>query len=675
MFWFYSLQDMKKIIMLIVMFTLQLFSKTLYVSDQVSFDIRNVSEGDSVLFKRGERYYTHLNLFKDSPDSLYFGSYGDTSLVKPVLDGSIYHFDFDAQSWSDFEDINGIRFYKKHIKDLELVENVYCDGENMTMAREPDLDETVVIGEDNSFGGFFKIDSVDVKEPRRIFYDPANKADWSGADLVAKTQQWSYEIRKIRSSVGGKFELEENMHEFFRKNWGYFIQRHFSALDSEGEWYYDEVKGVLYFSPLKDKGTIFISSNREEDNAGFDIRRASGIKIEDLHFENGKFGVRLEKASDIKVDNCSFKNNVYGVANKTTTLDKISVSCNTFKNMRSYAVRLISNDSYIGSNEIDSVGLSLSCESLTFNNLNGIELYGKNNVIEGNSVKNIGYCGIRIYDCPGAKVLNNRIENTGLTLADCGAIYTWHAFEGNKLIKGNYIKNSVGNVDGTTGKPDHSRGIYLDEMSLHFRVDSNYVSDTGEAIYIQNSRSDTIVNNFTENNRRMEFHLNHAGRILNGGVMNPNNDPDFKYDGKSPLPEDYHWDDFNKLLYYKEKRHGTVYVEPGNNYVADNVFMTDTRKNKYSIQFKTWRHLTDSIVEDLAGNDNFFYNNIPDSLVPKTGLLIQGSNLWDDYFEGKEFDVVENRIDIKTFNFLRKVKVWIGRGKKPCVEKLNNKNN
>lgn len=625
--------------------------------------------GDSVLFRRGDTYFANITLLKNSSDSVYFGAYGDEELPRPVLDGSRSHFFFDSDEWSDCEIINGIRFYKKKLDIFEDVSAVYCGTESLTPSREPDNDEEPVREQKNSFKGFFKIDSVDVKEPRKVFFDRNNSSDWAGAELVTKTYQWSYEIRKIKNCSNGRIELDESTQDTLKKNWGYFIQKHRSALDEKNEWYYDLNERTLYFLPNSDRCMVYVCVNSEDNNAGIDIRGRSGVTAEGLHFRNAKFGVRLEEARNIIVKNCLFRSCVYGVMNRKSRLNNIRIEDCIFRDMGSYGIRLTADNVTITGNIIDSVGLSLSCESKGYNNLNGIEVYGSSPLIMKNSLANLGYCGIRIYICPGAKVIGNTIENAGLTVADCGGIYTWHAMEGNKLIKGNFIKNIKGNVDGTTGSAYNSTGIYLDELSLHFRVDSNYVTGAGNGIYLQNSRSDTVRFNHTESNVKSEFHINHGGNILNGGRLNPDNDPEFDPDRLDSIPVNYTWDREERLLYFKDKRNGVVYVEPGNNLVTRNSFIPDPSKNKFSFQFRTWRNFDSNTIPLLTGTDDFFYENMPISQVGTAGLYIQSSNVKDLYNDGKVFDLVKYDIGKANFKELGKFLKWTGTGVKIRVEK------
>jgi parallel beta-helix repeat protein len=638
--------------------------KTVYFSTD-NFNVKDLSEGDSVLFKRGERYFTHIDLFKGTPNDLYFGAYGDTSLAKPVLDGSIYHFDFDAGDWHDHEIINGHKFYKKAVKGLESVENVYAGSGRLIMAREPDIDEEVVTGQKNSFAGFFKIDSVDVKSPKKVFYDFENKKDWSGAEIVTKTQQWSYEVRSVISSQG-RFEVDENTVDAFRKSNGYFIQRHKNALDSENEWYYDEKIGTLYFSAEKEECVIHVSSNRNDNNSGFDIRDKKNVRIEDLEFRNYKSGIKIENSERISISNCVFTNCTYGILTREKYNQSVTVSGCSFKILHSYGIRLLANNSVIEKNHIDSIGLTLGSESRGFNNLDGIELYGKNNIISKNTVKNTGYCGIRFFNCSGSKVIDNHIENTMQVMSDGGGIYTYHSSEGNKLIRGNKVINAYGNAAGTQGKSNGASGIYLDELSLHFRVDSNYVKNCGVGIYIQNSTKDTLYNNTTEKSREYELHINNAGSILNGGNLNPENDPGFNPDSLSFLPEDYVYIKESGIIRYK-KKHKIVFVEPGGHYINDNSFDTDPKK--YTFCFRTWRHINDELIEHITGTDDFFRENIHDKRLSEASVFIVGGNVKNTSGDGKTFDHIKNTFDKSKLDYLKRIFIYVGRGAKYPVEK------
>ncbi|MDA3837739.1 MAG: right-handed parallel beta-helix repeat-containing protein [Candidatus Delongbacteria bacterium] len=673
---------MTKCFIILIFFISAVYSATYYVSgndtDHGKYDLRikdlnnliekGLSTGDTVLFKRGERFFYHINYSRPGLNDLTFSSYGGINDPKPIIDGSIYHFDFEKENWDNFEIIKGVKFFKKNIKALELVENVYSDDQMLTLAREPDDDETVITGMKNSYTGYFKIDSVDAKYPKKIFYDHSNSTDWGDAELITRFHQWCHEVLKFSNS-GSKLTLKQETLAPFKKDYGYFIQRSYHALDKVGEWFYDENKGILYFSPKKNKCTIYISSSREENNSGFDINRRKGFIIEDLEFRNAKYGIKLASSFDLKIQNNNFRNSCYGIINKKTYLNNSVFQHNIIKNMRSYGIFIIGHDITINNNLIDSIGLSLGYDRGGLNDLDGIEIFGNRSVISNNIVKNTGYSGIRFFDAAGSKVINNYVENATQVLSDGGGIYSYHNMEGNKLIKGNTIINAYGNANGTLGTDHFSNGIYLDELSLHVRVDSNFVYNCGGGIYMQNSRSDTIVNNVFKNSNTTQISINHAGRVLNGGKLNPSNDPGFDPDTLSFIPKDYTWDKSEGLLYYKDKRNGVVYVETGNNYIADNTVYPDPDPEKYTFGFLTWQNIDDQLVYKLTSNNNFFYNNVKNGSVDSTSMYIMGVKVRDYYDHGKLHDNITNTLDKTNFKYLNKVQILNGVGAKYIIEK------
>lgn len=623
--------------------------------DEINDLIANrLIEGDSILFKRGERFFTHINYFKAGLNYITFASYGDTLLSKPIIDGSVFHFEFDVSTWNDFEMIKGVKFYKKTIKGLDQVENIYADDAMLTLSREPDEDETLIQGMKNSFTGYFKIDSVDTSYHKKIFYDRSNATDWGDAELITRVNQWRYEVLNF-SNKGGKYVCTDEPSAPLKKGNGYFVQRSKKALDHSNEWYYDKENGILYFNTDKEKCTVYISSNSEDDNAGIDIKRRKGVVVEDLEFRNAKYGIKLENSFDLLIENCSFRNSVYGIANKKTYVNNCLIRNNKIRNMRSYGIRIVGNDTKAVSNSIDSIGMILGCESKEFNNLNGIEVFGNNSLIINNTITNTGYCGIRIFDAAGSKVIDNYIENAMHLLSDGGGIYSYHNLDGNKIIKRNKIVNVHGSAKGTQGDDNGSNGIYLDEFSFHFKVDSNIVYKCGGGIYLQNSRMDTITNNILGDNNTTELHLNHAGRILNGGELNPSDDPAFNPDTLRSIPEDYFWDTQEGILYYKVKPSGIIYIRPGDNIISDNFILPNN--SKYSIQFRTWQNIDDDLIEKLTGFEDFFERNIHEEYLRDTGVYILGMNI-----EGNT--KVRDRITKSLYDNLREVKVYIWKGKK-----------
>jgi parallel beta-helix repeat protein len=297
-------------------------------------------------------------------------------------------------------------------------------------------------------------------------------------------------------------------------------------------------------------------------------------------------------------------------------------------------------------------------------NLEGITLVGDNNQIDNNNISRIGYNGIKIYYGGSCRIENNIIDSCGLRLSDAGGIYSWHSFEGNKLIKNNKISNVTGDKSGTTDPAKHhGRGIYLDELSLHFKVENNEIHGCGEGIYVQNSRNDTIIGNTLYNNYMSELHINSGGSILNGGNLNPFNDIYFNPDtlSKHSLGK-YIWDRKEGLIYNKNKDH-TVFVEPVKNLIVNNSIMpSDTT---FTFIFRTWREVNDKTLEKLTSNSDFINNNLPEGVSSeKASLLMSSSNVWVPAEGKKVYMVGKADIDRSKFPKLRELKTEVIMGTK-----------
>jgi len=636
--------------------------RDLRIIDINNFISDSAKIGDSLLFKCGERFYGKINILKKSQNNLYLGSYVDKSIDNPIIDGSIYHFEFNADFWNEFVIINGTKFYKKSVKELKKVENAYLDGQILTLAREPDENETVIFGKKNSYTGFFQIDSVDSKQPRKIFYDFSNKIDWTGGSVVTKTSNFTAEVKDIISCKNG-YELSDNVISLIKKN-GYFIQDHYKALDSGNEWFFDKVEKIFYFSTNKQKAVVSLTGIQSEDEKGIiNIDGKSNIKIENLILENGFTAIQLRNAKNITIKNNQMRNSNIGIDYFSYfTSNNSNITENRITDMRSFGIHGSGNGNLITMNEINNIGMTYGCNAGGVYNLEGITIVGDRNEIINNKLSNIGYSGIKIYQGGSCKIIGNTIDNFGLRLSDTGGIYSWHCFEGNKLIKGNIISNGKGNKDGTSDPSIyHANGIYLDELSLHFRLEDNYVFNCGNGIYFQNSRNDTIIGNKCQNNYQAQLYMNSGGTVLNGGSLNPSNDIDFDPDTlKNYDKKVYFWDKKEGLL-YKNTKDNTIFVDPVNILIKDNQFVPDD--STYTFIFRTWRGVDDNTLGTLTSNSNFIYNNLPKGTdISRVSLLISSSHVWDRFNSNKVFQVGKIKIDKSKFTGLKEfiTEIFIG---------------
>lgn len=619
-----------------------------------------LDSGDSILFERGSRYYTNINFTKTDLENIYVGSYGNIDKSNPVIDGSIIHFKFCTDSVKRFIIKNGIKFYGYPLSTFAEIKNVFSDNRMLTLAREPDEEEEIVSGMKNSYKGFYKIDSIDINQAKRSFYDYKNKHDWSGGQVVTKSNNFTHEVTNVMSWNKGHFILDKDLIRIVKNN-GYFIQNHFDALDSKNEWYYDKEKKLLFLSENNNNSQIYISGMKNEQNQGIiNISNSKNITIENLTLTNGYIGIQINNSKNIKIRNNVILNSCIGIDFfRYNSLNDGEISGNEIKNIRSYAIHGKGNNNRVSGNKIHNIGMTYGCNAGGVYNLEGITLVGDKNRIDNNYISRIGFNGIKIYYGGNGTIENNIIDSCGLRLSDAGGIYSWHSFEGSKLIKNNIISNVSGDNSGTTDPAKHhGRGIYLDELSLHFKIENNEIFRCGEGIYVQNSRNDTIIGNKCYNNYNSELYMNSGGSILNGGVLNPVNDIYFDPDtlSRKSLAE-YVWDKNEGLIYKKNKDH-TVFVEPKNNLIENNsIIPSDTT---FTFVFRTWREVDNNTLEELTSNSDFINNNLLEGVsYEKASLLMSSSNVWVPAQGKKVYMVGKADVNRSEFPKLREFKTEV----------------
>ena len=593
-----------------------------------------IDADDEVLFKCGERYYGQVDLSDGAIyDGLTFSDYGTGD--KPIIDGSIEHFWFNKNNSNTYDSTytnEGKTFYTKSLSGLDSIINLYANNIEQILAREPNVDE----GE----GGFNLIDSI---AGTTTFIDNSNSTTWTGGDAVIRTINWMCELREIDSATGSSFSLNYATTYPLQANWGYFVQNDIDALDDEKEWYFDEATDILYFCPDQDSCEVYAVTNQGDWGYGFLINDKEGITIENLELINQSVNIQFEDGtgSDVSSDDITIYNNDLSNSNtgisfrNLDSLTNSTISYNSFKRMRSNGISGRGEGNTVEYNTIDSIGLNFGCENFKQHNLNAIEVFGSNSDFSNNTISNIGFCGIR-HSGENCKINYNTITDTMLKLSDGGGIYCWHNISGNKEIKGNTISGSLGNGDGSVSKSLHGNGIYLDELSCHFNVEDNDITECANGIYVQNSRSDTIVNNDCYGNHYNQLSINHGGSILNGGSANPDNDNE--YDPTVDGYGSYTWDSVERTLYDSVTNH-YVYVEPGNNYIHNNNFTPND--STYTIRMRLWKKIDENTIEDMTSNTNFIADNLASGYSIEDGsLLMSYSNVNDStvvYYVGQAY--------------------------------------
>jgi parallel beta-helix repeat protein len=333
-------------------------------------------------------------------------------------------------------------------------------------------------------------------------------SDLSGAKVYVRTYGWIIE-ETTATTISGNILNFSALQYAVRLNAGYYLSNKLWMLNTAPGWYHDGAAGKLYVRLPDGSAPSTTSTGRQVEASTTDY----GIQLSSQPYV--KFsGIRVIQAG---VDGVNIGNS------PNTTLDNLSVkySGRNGINFNGTSTGLIQN-SKIFESFIDGIYLKNTSTISVYGNTvensgvtNGpirsfaaIQAHGSENVdIERNTVINSGYVGIRFNR--NATVKNNVVTDSCMTLADCGAIYSWvdsnyAPEEGgdefnnpmNSVVIGNIVENVIGNMVGNPDAFASAPGIYLDELSNGVQVTGNTVINAEKGINLHNAFNVTVDGNW-----------------------------------------------------------------------------------------------------------------------------------------------------------------------------------
>ena len=468
--------------------------------DKVNSMFSTLKPGDRILFKRGDIFYGTINITKSgiSGSPITLGVYGTGD--KPIVTGFTVF-----STWTN--EGNGI--YSASITSEALTNMVVLDNKQYAMGRWPDAGYNIF----ESASSNLSITDIEL----------GSVTNWKGAEVVIRKNDWSLDRCNITAHAGGTLAYTSmGSVQNAEARHGYFIQNDKRTLTSYGEWYHDVTNGKIYIyfgstDPTTKKVEVATLNNLVYDT-GNDY-----ITIDNLHFR-GSASDMIEfiiNANDyITVQNSQFTFaghdaiNLWG--NNGNITNNLISSCNQT------AIMTIGTLHKITSNIVENVGL-IAGQAFSGNLTNAIAINNNDCLVKNNTIRNIGYSGIKLSSTADViTIQNNYIHDVLLTLNDGAGIYT--AGEGtSRKIDGNIVLNVKGNTDGTP-YPDRfiARGIYLDVNSTNVIITNNTVANCSEGGYmIHRSRENRLENNTAFNNGYGMFFQNNTGtNIRNNNLTN-----------------------------------------------------------------------------------------------------------------------------------------------------------
>lgn len=461
--------------------------------------IRNLKPGDSVLFRRGDRFYGSLtiNASGSAQAPIVIGAYG--SGPAPVINGLK-----PLTLWT----VSRPGVYEAKLPAMPARPKVVLMNNKLQgMGRYPNAR--------TSNGGYLSYEThtgLNSITDR----DFKTETDWTGAEIVIRKNRWVIDKAKILKQERNTFTYQSPTGQEPSDNFGYFIQNDPRTLDQPGEWFYDTTSGKLQIFFGKDQPPEFAVQVAVEQSL-INCHGQQYLVIENLAFEgaNGKTIDISDNANYLTIRGCriSFSGEfaINGNFLHHFTLEKCEIanSLNSAVYIAPFtsAVRIVDNT-------IKNTGLIAGLGANDNQALEGIVVHGQvpmlRNLVQGNRIDSTGYIPITFLG-DSITVQQNYITNFCLVTDDGGGIYTAGNYDsrGRRLIN-NIVLDGKGSNGGTNQSDDvAAHGIYMDDRSANVEVRGNTIARCSEhGIFLHNASTINITENTIYNCKGSQIGMN-----------------------------------------------------------------------------------------------------------------------------------------------------------------------
>ncbi len=466
-------------------------------------NLLKLQPGDQVLFRRGDIFAGQLNLsYSGSTGTpIVIGAYG-AGPNRPVISGTV-----PLSGWSNYR--GGV--LRCPIPSKQTIRNLFCDGRQMTVARYPNV-------------GFLTAEQIAGNAIICTAGLQQNSDYWAGATMRIRSTYWSFETRKVTSSVPGQVTLEQKTEYPLAAGWGFFLDGKLDELDSPGEWFNDTVNSQAYLFPPAGVDPNSASIEGSAFDYGINgVYHLSNVIVRDLAFNGqAKSAIRFPGATNnIKIEEnlirCSFLSGIDMVGSSPSNCVIIN---NQIADVNGIGIRLSGHQGTdVSNNVIRRIGLFSGYGETGTNGMIAIlSAGGAYNSFSGNTIDSTGYIGIRA-DGQYNLVERNLLTNTVLKLNDGGAIYCWGLNSSHSTWKNNIIRGVIGNLEGTPPKSGKiAVGLYLDGGTNNMTIDHNTIAGVvSHGIMTLGSRGNNITGNLVYGSGKSQIEIMHDSSIAGGG--------------------------------------------------------------------------------------------------------------------------------------------------------------
>src|SRR6476661_1643759 len=439
--------------------------------DKLNSFFSGLQPGDKILFKRGDVFYGSISIKKSgsSGSPISFDAYG--SGAKPIITGFT-----DVTSWSNIG--SNLWMSSNPVSSLATLNIVAIRGSFAPIGRWP-------------ANGYNSLTQSGVGTS---ITHTSLTSNWNGGTVVIRKNHWIIDKSTITSQSGTTINFSNPTSYTASSGWGWFIQNHQSACDAQNEWWYDaSTKKIGIYSSgtpsgvqvttidnlVSIGGNSFLSFNnisfQGSNSAAVTISSGNNIKFEGCDFLfQGMNGFTVQSAAHhITLNNCTanYTNNDFIFGGGSTNW--------TFTN------NIITNTA-----QVPGMGSSADGNYIALYNI------GANSLIQYNTIKKTGYCGID-FRGSGISVLNNLVDTFCNVKDDGAGIYTFTGAStttySQRIVSKNIVLNGGGASEGTNTAHADAYGIYMDDNSSNVSVDGNTVANCGSAGVFLHEVSDISV--------------------------------------------------------------------------------------------------------------------------------------------------------------------------------------
>jgi parallel beta-helix repeat protein len=319
-------------------------------------------------------------------------------------------------------------------------------------------------------------------------------ADLLGAGFTARTHAWFIEERRIASVSGVNGVLDRQLDYPLDPGSGYFFTGKPWMIGSAPAWGVDRKSRTLVVRPpagAAQGGQLAVSAAAPLVR----IAAAGAVAVDGVVLDRAG-GIALDIATPGAVD-------IDGVVVRRAALGGIRIKGASTVRVERSEIRSVGGDGIsVESNRTaiirSNVLADIASGPMPRPVLAAINAWWAAGAwIANNTIIGSGYIGIRFRD--GATIEGNIIENACMTLADCGAIYSWRNDPSDQqlpsLVAGNAIVSAKGDQEIKPGWRSYVAGIYLDDHVANVQVRGNVVVGARQGLYLHNAAASTLQGN------------------------------------------------------------------------------------------------------------------------------------------------------------------------------------